>query len=303
MNKNKLKEFCATIGLKCVGIAGVGPYDTLEKIIKHRLSNGHATGMEESILENRINPKLIMDNAKSIIVCAFPYYIGEKENSNLSKYCYGKDYHIVAKEKLQIIHDYLMENIKGFEGKIFVDNGPLVDRHLAQISGIGYFGINNNIITDEYGSYVFIGYIVNNYEFYPDESSPKTCIKCGKCVEYCPGNALLGSYEMNPKRCLSYLTQKKEDLTEEEVTALKDNGKIFGCDICQDVCPHNKKISKTNIEAFMINLIETLNYDEINSLSNKEFKRRYGDRAFSWRGKNIIKRNLEIVENRKSDDN
>ena len=300
MNKNNLKEFCTSIGLKCVGIAGVGPYDTLEKIIKHRLLNGHVTGMEESIVENRINPKLTMDNAKSIIVCAFPYYIGEKENSNLSKYCYGKDYHMVAKLKLQVINDYLLENIKGFEGEIFVDNGPLVDRHLALISGIGYFGINNNIITDEYGSYVFIGYIINNYEFYPDEPSPKTCIKCGKCVEYCPGNALLGNYEMNPKRCLSYLTQKKEELTEEERRALKSNGKIFGCDICQDVCPHNKKISKTDIEEFMVDLIEKLDYEEISKISNKEFKRIYGDRAFSWRGKNIIKRNLEIVENEKS---
>lgn len=101
MNKNELKRICKSIGLKCVGIASVGPYNTLERIIKHRLLNGHVTGMEEQILEKRINAKYIMEDAKSIIVCAFPYYIGEKENSNLSKYCYGKDYHIVAKDILQ----------------------------------------------------------------------------------------------------------------------------------------------------------------------------------------------------------
>ena len=87
---------------------------------------------------------------------------------------------------------------------------------MAYFSGIGYFGINNNIITDEYGSYVFIGYILTNYEFQSDTPLEKTCIKCGKCVKYCPGNALLGNYEMNPKRCLSYITQKKGDLEEEE---------------------------------------------------------------------------------------
>jgi epoxyqueuosine reductase len=301
MNKDKLKEFCQSIGLKCIGIADVGPYNSLEKIIKHRLLNGHVTGMEEQILENRINAKHIMQDAKSIIVCAFPYYIGEKENSNLSKYCYGKDYHIVAKDILQTICNYLVTEINGFEYKIFVDNGPLVDRHLAYLSGIGYFGINNNIITDEYGSYVFIGYIINNYEFHSDEPLPKTCVKCGKCVEYCPGNALLGSFEMNPKRCLSYLTQKKEELSKEELKILKSGDKVFGCDICQDVCPHNKNILKTNIQEFMENIINRLDYNEISDISNKEFKRRYGDRAFSWRGKNIIKRNMELL-NKESDD-
>ena len=295
MNSSKLKEFCRTIGLKCVGIAGIGPYLDLEKKIKQRLVNGYITGMEEPIVENRIDPRNTMENVKSIIVCAFPYYNGEVEKSNISKYCYGQDYHIVAKKILQNICDYLTNEIPNFEYKCFVDNGPLVDRHLAYLSGIGYFGINNNIITDEYGSYVFIGYIMNNYEFIPDEPLPKTCIKCMKCVKYCPGNALLGNYDMNPKRCLSYITQKKGELTEEEEIILKTEKKVFGCDICQDVCPHNKNITITDIDDFKENIIINLNYDEINSISNKEFKRRYGNRAFSWRGRNIIKRNMDII--------
>lgn len=295
MNKEKLKEFCSSIGLKCVGIAGVGPYYDLEKIIKQKLSNGYFTGMEEEIIEKRVNPRLIMENAKSIIVCAFPYYVDEVEESNLSKYCYGEDYHIVAKRYLQKICDFLEEKINNFEYKFFVDNGPLVDRYLAYQSGIGYFGINNNIITDEYGSYIFIGYIVNNYEFYVDDPLPKTCIKCNKCVKYCPGNAILGNFELNPRRCLSYITQKKDDLSEEEKNLIKENKMVFGCDICQEVCPHNKGISITNIEEFKTNLITKLDYNEINDISNKEFKRRYGNRAFSWRGKKIIQRNIEII--------
>lgn len=295
MNNQKLKEFCRNIGLKCVGIAGVGPYDDLERILKHKITNGHFTGMEEEILQNRVNPRNVMEGAKSIIVCAFPYYIGEKGNSNISKYCYGKDYHIVVKDKLQYICDYLSKEIKGFEYKLFSDNGPLVERHLAYLSGIGYFGINNNIITDEYGSYIFIGYIINNYEFKPDEPLPKTCIKCNKCVKYCPGNAILGNFELNPRRCLSYLTQKKGELSEEEINMIEIGKKVFGCDICQDICPHNKNIPITEIIEFKENIIINIEYDEINQISNKEFKRRYGDRAFSWRGKSIIKRNLEIV--------
>lgn len=296
MNKNKLKEFCKSIGINCVGIAGVGPYHDLENIIKDRTKKDFITGMEETSIEKRINPRASMENAESIIVCAFPYFVEDVVDSNLSKYCYGMDYHIVVKEKLQQIADYIDSEIEGFQYMIFADNGPLVDRYLASVSGIGYYGINNNIITDEYGSFVFIGYIINNYYFESDKKSEKSCAKCGKCITSCPGKAILGDFEMNPKKCLSYITQKKEDLSEDEKIALKNNKKIFGCDICQDVCPHNISISKTNIKEFKEELIYNLEEEEINNISNKEFRRRYKEKAFSWRGKKIIQRNIEILE-------
>ena len=296
MKKEELKDFCKSIGIDCVGIAGVGPYYDLEKIIKQRLFNGYTTGMEEPIIEKRVNPKETMENVKSIIVCAFPYYIGNFNESNLSKYCYGEDYHIVVKDMLQQICNHLLDNIDNFEYKIFADNGPLVDRYLAYLSGIGYFGINNNIITDEYGSYVFIGYILTNYEFQSDTPLEKTCIKCGKCVKYCPGNALEGNYQMDPKKCVSYITQKKEELTDEEKEKMRKNKSVFGCDVCQNVCPHNQDVAISKIEEFTTNLITNLSEEEINSISNKDFKRRYNDRAFSWRGRNIIKRNMDIIK-------
>ncbi|HBY2819912.1 TPA: 4Fe-4S dicluster domain-containing protein, partial [Clostridioides difficile] len=128
-----------------------------------------------------------------------------------------------------------------------------------------------------------------------DKPLEKSCFKCGKCVKYCPGNAILGNYDMNPKKCLSYITQKKGDLSEKEKVVLKNGKKVFGCDICQEVCPHNVEIPTTHILEFKENIIDYLNYDEIQNISNKEFKRKYGDRAFSWRGRNIIKRNMEII--------
>ncbi|MGL5642094.1 MAG: tRNA epoxyqueuosine(34) reductase QueG, partial [Paraclostridium sp.] len=247
-------------------------------------------------IEKRIDPKATMENVKSIIVCAFPYYTKYKKESNLSKYCYGKDYHIVVKSKLEQIEQFLNSRVENFEARSFADNGPLVDRYLANISGIGYYGINNNIITDEYGSYVFIGYILNNYEFEPDMINNKTCKKCGKCEKSCPGGAILGEYDFNPKKCLSYITQKKEELSEEEIKVLKNNNKIFGCDICQDICPHNINAEKTNIKEFYDDIMTDLSADEIYNISNKEFKRRYKDRAFSWRGRKIIQRNMEILD-------
>ena len=295
MNKIEIIELFNKNNIDTVGIAPIGPYEELKKVLEDKVNKNLITGMEEPDIEKRINPKLIMEDASSIIVCAIPYYVGEKYESNISMYCHGLDYHLVIKEKLNKICEEIKSKDEKFEYKIFADNGPLVDRYLAYLAGLGYYGINNNLITDKYGSYVFIGYIVNNYNLEPDEKLNKNCMKCNKCVKYCPGNALLGNYDMNPKRCLSYITQKKGDLEEEEEKVLKENKKVFGCDICQDICPHNKNIPITSIERFKQDTILKLDAEEINDISNKEFKRRYGNRAFSWRGKNIIKRNINIV--------
>ncbi|MGN1033865.1 MAG: tRNA epoxyqueuosine(34) reductase QueG [Intestinibacter sp.] len=295
MDKDRLKKICESKNIDIMGIAPVGPYFDLEKILIDRKRKGHLTGMEEEDIQKRINPKLIMEDAKSIIVCAFPYYIGEYEDANISKYCYGEDYHIVTKKILNEICLEVQSEVEDFKYEIFADNGPLVDRYLAYLSGIGYFGVNNNIITDKYGSYVFIAYIVNNYDFPADEPIDKTCIKCNKCVEYCPGNAILGDFEMDPRRCLSYITQKKEELSDDEKRLLRANRKVFGCDICQDVCPHNQNIEFTKIEEFNQDIITKLDKNEIDEISNKEFKRRYKNKAFSWRGRKIIKRNMDII--------
>lgn len=295
MNKDRLKQICESKNIDIMGVAPVGPYFELEKILIYRKEKGYLTGMEEQDLQKRIDPRLIMEDAKSVIVCAFPYYIGDHEGANISKYCYGEDYHIVTKKILNEVCLEIASEVEDFKYEIFADNGSLVDRYLAYLSGVGYFGVNNNIITDKYGSYIFIAYIVNNYDFPADKPLEKNCMKCNKCVEYCPGNAVLGNFEMDPRKCLSYITQKKEDLSEKEVELLKENRKIFGCDICQDVCPHNKNIEKTNIAEFTENIMTNIDKNEIDEISNKEFKRRYKNRAFSWRGRKIIKRNLDII--------
>ncbi|MDR0880619.1 MAG: tRNA epoxyqueuosine(34) reductase QueG [Clostridioides sp.] len=290
-----LRDICNQLGIEMVGVCGVEKSEKLKNILKTRALNGYTTGLEEQDLEKRVNPRLIMEDAQSIIVCAFPYYVGDFEGSNLAKYCYGEDYHLVIKKMLADVCDSLSSEISGFKFEIFTDNGPLVDRYLAYMAGIGYYGINNNIITDEYGSYILIGYIVNNFDFEKDKPLDKTCIKCQKCVKHCPGNSILGNYEINPRTCLSYLTQKKGELSSEEENSLKKGKKVFGCDICQEVCPHNKEIPKTKIESFANDLITSLDKDIVDNMSNRKFKRDYGDRAFSWRGKGVIFRNIELM--------
>ncbi|MBZ4646987.1 MAG: hypothetical protein PWR27_146 [Petroclostridium sp.] len=296
--KEKLKQFCKSLNIEYVGIAPPGPYLELEKILKQRIGQEHYTGLEEKDLRKRIDPRLTLEDVQSIIVCLFPYFIGHVESSNISKYAYAIDYHLVVKEKLEKIAEFLRQHIKDFHYKSFVDSGPLVDRYLAYLAGLGYFGINNNIITEKYGSYVFIGYILNNYPFEFDKPLEKTCAACRACIEKCPGRAILGNYKIDPRKCASYISQKKEELSEYEKGILIRSNKVFGCDICQDVCPHNHKIEPTNIEEFKESPIYNLDHQELKSFSNKEFKKKYGNRAFSWRGKKIISRNFEVMNDK-----
>lgn len=295
--KKILKEFSNSIGIEYVGIAPPGPYYDLEKILNKRIESEHKTEFEEKQIEKRINPYLTLDNAKSIIVCLFPYYVGNKKNANISKYAYGLDYHKIIIEKLTQIGEFFKNKINNFNYQAYTDSGPLADRYLAYKAGLGFYGINSHIITEKYGTYVFIGYIINNYRFEPDNPLDRTCIQCGRCVEMCPGSAILGDFTINPFRCRSYISQKKGELSQQEEEILKKDNLVFGCDICQDVCPHNLKIEKTNIDEFKKDLMIYIDYDELINISNKEFIRRYKNRAFSWRGKKIIIRNSEIINN------
>ncbi len=295
--KDKLKDFCRQLDIDCVGIANVGPYLELEQRLQDRARKGLYTGFEEPNLKKRIDPKLTMPNVQSIIVCIFPYYVGQIQESNISKYTYGLDYHIVVKNKLESIGKHLKKALDEFEYLAFVDDGPLVDRYLAYQAGLGFYGINSLIINEKYGSYIFIGYILNNYPFEVDKPLEKTCMQCLECVKACPGEAILGSFDINPLKCRSYITQKKEDLSNEELSIMNGSKLVFGCDICQDVCPHNQDIQVTKIESFDREVISMLNYDELKLMSNKAFKRKYGNRAFSWRGKKTIMRNFEVTHN------
>lgn len=293
--KEELMNYCLSLNIEYAGIAPIGPYDDLAERWSKRITQNHITGFEEKDINLRIDPKLTMKNAKSIIVCLFPYFIGSNEDSNLSKSSFSIDYHIIVKAKLEQIGEFLKKKDPQFEYMAFVDNGPLAERYLAYLAGLGYFGINSHIINDKYGSYVFIGYIINNYAFKPDKPHDKTCMQCGACIKGCPGCAIIGNFDINPLLCRSYITQKKGELTEQDIEILIKSPLVYGCDICQDVCPHNKDVAHTPIVEFTENIKSNIEYKELQELSNKEFIRRYKHRAFSWRGKGILVRNFMML--------
>ena len=232
----------------------------------------------------------VLEDSKSIIVCAFSYYNGGRKG-NISRYAQGADYHLVVRKKMEPICEYLKKN--GFSAESFADTGTLNERILANLSGIAFFGKNQMAINDELGSYFFIGYIITDCEIPADIPNTQKCNDCGRCIKACPLGALLDN-DFCQEKCLSYITQKKGELSFEEKEAIKKTKTVWGCDICQEVCPHNQEIKKTSIPEFRENLIIDLEIDE--TLSNKEFKKLYGNRAFSWRGKQVLLRNLKIMK-------
>lgn len=293
--KEELKSFCKSIHIEHVGIAPAEPYHDFEQVWRKQIDRGYISGFEEKDIAKRVYPELTLPGAKSVIVCLFPYYVGAREDTNITKSAYSKDYHLIVKEKLDLIGGFLASKIEDFAYKAFVDTGPFSDRYLAYKAGLGFWGINNSIITDQYGSYVFIGYLLTNYPFEPDTPMNRTCLQCMKCVRSCPGQCILGDFTINPLKCKSYITQKKQELDNEDKAILKKHALIWGCDVCQDVCPHNQNVEKTIIQDFKENLLFRIDYEELSQISNKEFLRRYHDRSFRWRGKGVLKRNYEII--------
>lgn len=229
---------------------------------------------------------------KSAIVCLFPYFCGDSEG-NLSLYARGLDYHLVIKEKLSPVCDFIRTIAPDVECQIFADIGPEVDRQLAYEAGLGFYGKNQMLINDDFGSYFFIGYILCDLALAADTPLQKTCMGCNLCIENCPGGALGESFDIN--KCASHISQKKGDLTENEIAILKKSGLVFGCDMCQRVCSHNN-ITLKPLKEFTKDLIDSISLSDLDGLSNREFGKKYKNRAFSWRGKGVLERNIKFIE-------
>lgn len=288
--KEKIKQYAKELNIECVGVAPVRRYDDLaERIIRRRQKYG-ISQFEEIDIEKRIDPLITYPWAKSIIVCLFPYYTGEDEDANISRYARIPDYHTVAKKKLQQIADFIQGEREAV-CQCFADTGVLHDRYLAYMAGLGFFGENTLLINEKYGTYFFIGYIVTDLELEKDIPQTKECLKCGNCTKKCPGGALCDG-QLNTKRCVSYITQIKE-FTEEQRSILKKQNMVYGCDVCQEACPHNENPVKTPIAEFYEKRQPKLEKNELLSMSNREFKQKYGDFPFSWRGKATILKNFD----------
>lgn len=281
--KNKIIQCALKSGASDIGFLSARTFSELLTPLKADIPFTKTSPYE------RINPFSIDKNAKTIIVLLFSYKTDT--DGNISSYARGKDYHTVLKDISKPL--IALINSLGYNASFFCDNANLNERFLAREAGLGFIGENGFLISPEFGSFVFLAHIITDLEISPDTPNKDFCMACGKCKNACPTKALsTGDFYS----CLSYITQKKGELSKSEANLIKKTRMCWGCDICQKVCPHNENVPTTKIPEFSENLICNLN--DI-AMSNKEFKQTYSDRAFSWRGKGVIERNLNIINNPK----
>ena len=249
---------------------------------------------EKMGVEDREKALLALPDIKGLLCYAFPY-LADEEEGNISLYARGKDYHKVVGEMLEAECDKLRISYPQNTFLPYVDVSPFPEAYAAAMSGLGKLGKNGLLITEKYGSFVFIGVIATNLEV-RGKATVENCIGCDACIKSCP-NGAISEKGVDKNRCLSEITQKKGELTEDEKALMRKHNTAWGCDICQLVCPMNKGVAKTHIPQFETDLICTLTSSDLQD-SNKQLQKKYSDRAFIWRGAAVLKRNTEILENK-----
>jgi len=204
--------------------------------------------------DKRLDPRLLVDDAKTVISLLFNYYTDQKQKDpeapKISKYAYGEDYHHVIKDKLKELIAFIQEEIGEVNGRGFVDSAPVMDKAWAKKAGLGWIGKNANLITREQGSFFFIADLIIDLEIEADGPITDFCGTCTRCIDACPTDAIVQPYVVDGSKCISYLTiELKDELLPKEFAGKMDNW-MFGCDICQDVCPWNRFSVLHNEERF-----------------------------------------------------
>jgi len=241
-----IKQKALDLGFYNCGISKAEFLEQDAQRVKKWLDEGKHANMQymENHFEMRVDPTKILDNAKSVITVLYNYYpkktIPKEENYKISKYAYGTDYHFIIKYKLKELIKFI-ESLSGeVSARAFVDSAPVLDRAWAARAGLGWIGKNTMLITKQQGSYFFIGEIITGLELnYETSSVPNHCGGCTRCIEACPTHAI-EPYKVDARKCISYWTieHKGESIPEEFKGKFEDY--MFGCDICQDVCPWNR---------------------------------------------------------------
>lgn len=238
---------------------GISKADFLEEDAKHLESylknnfNGKMSYMDNHF-DKRLDPRLLVDDAKVVVSLLMNYYpenVQQDETApKISKYAYGQDYHFIIKDKLKSLFSFIQEEIGEVGGRVFVDSAPVMDKAWAQKSGLGWMGKNTNLIHPKHGSFFFIAELILDIDLVPDSPIKDYCGTCTKCIDACPTDAIVKPYVVDGSKCISYLTiELKDELLPKEFNGKMDNW-MFGCDICQDVCPWNRFSKPTKEAAF-----------------------------------------------------
>ncbi|MCJ8279092.1 MAG: tRNA epoxyqueuosine(34) reductase QueG [Rivularia sp. ALOHA_DT_140] len=256
LSSTQIKEKALELGFHKAGITTVNVTDNQIQRLQAWLALGYHADMEWMGNPKRQNIKLVMPEVRSLICVALNYYTEhqrpeKKEYGKISRYAWGRDYHKVVQKKLKALSIWLESQDEGIKTRHYIDTGPIQDKVWAEKAGIGWIAKNGNVITREYGSWVFLGEILTNLQLNPDIPHTQHCGNCTKCIESCPTEAIAEPFVIDANKCIAYHTIENRDDKLPLQIASELNGWVAGCDICQDVCPWNQRFAKnTDVEEF-----------------------------------------------------
>lgn len=301
--KQDIRAAAPDLGIDQIGFASAAPFTELKQVLLRHREKGFESGFEEPDIDKRVFPELSLSEPQSIIAIAiaYPSKLQDPPKSEpgayrgiISRSSWGDDYHDVLRNRLGRLEAFIQERVPEARIESMVDTGALVDRAVAERAGIGWSGKNCAVISPEWGSWIYLGEMITNIPFPPDAPITDQCGTCTKCIDACPTGALVGPGELNSSRCISFVTQTK-GFVEDELK-LKIGNRLYGCDTCQVVCPINKGKNWTHqpelqpdperVKPLLVPLL---------TLSNKQFKERFGSMAASWRGRKPIQRNAILA--------
>ncbi len=297
---NKAKE----IGFDLIGFAKAQELKDEIQNLEIWLSKNFQAGMAymEKNIEKRRDVKNIFPNAKSVISLAKNYFINEEysekpDTGKVSRYAWGVDYHFVLWDKLDQLIKSLKEIDPEFDAIYYVDTGPVMDKVWAKKAGLGWIGKHTNLISKEFGSWIFLANIITNYDFNFSEQVEDFCGTCTRCIDACPTNAIAQEYVVDANKCISYLTIENKGEIADEFKGKFENW-IFGCDICQEVCPWNIKFKKeTGEPKFKLeNKNKEFKISEILQMENPDFKKIFEFSPIKRSKLKGLKRNAEFLK-------
>ena len=274
---------------------------------KDRLINWLQEGMHGEMgymnnhLEKRLDPRLLVENARSVISVLLNYFPAQKQVDPdapvLSKYAFGTDYHFIMKDKLGELLKFIQTEIAPCEGRCFVDSAPVLDRAWAAQAGLGWIGKNTNLISTEHGSFFFIGELILDLELPVDDKVVRNhCGNCSRCIDACPTKALVAPFVLDARKCISYQTIENRGEIDPELKGKFEN-RVFGCDICQDVCPWNLKSETHSEPAFVADArLMNLSRDEWHSMDKPTFNELFRNSAVKRTRFEGLQRNMKFLK-------
>ena len=305
-NAQLIKKEAKRLGFDACGISKAEFLaEEAPRLEKWLLGNMHGKmHYMENHFDKRLNPTLLVPGAKSVISLLFNYATDQKQVDptapKISRYAFGKDYHLVIKEKLAELFQFIHTNIGEIDGRVFVDSAPVLDRAWAKKSGLGWIGKNSNLITKDSGSYFFIAEIISDLELDTDGPMQDFCGTCTRCIDACPTDAIIKPYIVDGSKCISYFTiELKEEIPASYSGKFDDWA--FGCDICQEVCPWNR-FSKQNTESSFQPKQELMELQatEWEELTQEIFSRLFKDSAMKRAGYSGLKKNIHFLRKKLS---